>query len=210
MRRTSCLVPARIPAAAALWAGLAFALAGCGVPPPDRLEIVPPTMIKANEVGATTKLGVQAFRGVAAYDDSKAPLVVTWTSSDPAVATVDGGGTVSAVGSGKAKITAAVPGAGGKPVQAEVDVANVMVSSVEAKGDFPARFRLDSPPVPLTVVVKDEKGNVVSQPKLAFRATDHCVQVQPDGVVFPMAVGECSVIVESAGKTAKIDLDVKE
>jgi hypothetical protein len=189
---------------------VAALVGGCGVPPPDRLEIVPPTMIKANEVGASTKLATHAFRGVAAHDDTKAPLVVTWTSSDAAVATVDAGGTVTATGSGKAKITASVPGAGGQAVTAEVDVVNVIVSSVSATGDFPKKFRLDSPPVRLTVVVKDEKGNVVEKPKVTFRATDYCVQADPDGVVAPLAVGECSVIVESAGKTAKIDLDVKE
>jgi hypothetical protein len=64
--------------------------------------------------------------------------------------------------------------------------------------------------VTLTVVVKDEKGNVVPNPKLTFRASDYCVEATPDGIVHPMAVGECSVIVESAGKTAKLDLDVKE
>ena len=61
----------------------------------------------------------------------------------------------------------------------------------------------------LSVVVKDEKGNVVEHPKLKFRATDYCVDVGPDGLVRPLAVGECSVVVETAGKTAKIDLDVK-
>ncbi|MDP2343627.1 MAG: Ig-like domain-containing protein [Deltaproteobacteria bacterium] len=183
---------------------------GCGVPPPDRLEVNPPTPIKADELGKTVELQASAFRGIVAHDDVKAPLVVTWSSSDPAVASVDKNGKVTATGSGKAKIEASVPGVGGKPVVADVVVDNLIVDTIAATGDFPKVFKLDSKPVPLTVVVKNEKGVVVEKPKLRFRASDYCVEVTPEGMVHPLAVGECSVIVELAGKTAKIDLDVKE
>jgi lactocepin len=190
---------------------LALFLAGsCGVPPPDRLEIDPPTPIKADELGKTYELKAHAFRGIVAHDDAKAPLVVTWTSSDPAVASVDSHGKVAATGSGKAKIEASVPGAAGKPVVADVVVDNLIVDSITATGDFPKPFKLDSKPVQLTVVVKNEKGVVVDKPKLKFRATDYCVEATPEGMVHPLAVGECAVVVELAGKTAKIDLDVKE
>ena len=74
----------------------------------------------------------------------------------------------------------------------------------------PKPFRLSSKPVPLTVVVKNEKGMVVPKPTLKMRATDYCVEVTPEGVVHPLAVGECAVVVEIAGKSARIDLDVKE
>jgi hypothetical protein len=190
-------------------APVVVAAAACGVPPPDRIDINAPVVIRADEVGKTEALTIKAFRGVKEHEYDKAPLVVTWTSSDPSVATIDAAGLVTATGSGKATITASVPGAGGKALTDTAPVENVMVSSVEAKGEFPKVFKLDSPPVPLVVVVKDEKGNVVANPKLKFRATDYCVDVAPDGVVRPLAVGECSVVVESAGKTAKIDLDVK-
>ncbi len=193
-------------------AGLSAALfvVGCGVPPPDRLEIIPPTPIKSDELGRTVSLTTQAYRGVAEHDDNKAPLTVTWTSSDPAVASVDAQGTVNVTGSGKAKITASVPGGAGKPVSADVDVDNLVVQSVEAKGDFPKPFKLSSKPVPLTIVVKNEKGVVVAKPLVKMRATDYCVEVTPEGVVHPLAVGECSVVVDIAGKSARIDLDVKE
>jgi hypothetical protein len=198
-----------LPVVVAMAAWLVGGLASCGVPPPDRLEVVPPTMIKNTETGVVTKLGAQAYRGVATYDDSKAPLVVTWTSSDPTVAIVDAGGAVTSTGSGKAKITASVAGAGGAAVTADVDVNNLIVSVIEANGEFPKVFTLDSKPVPLSVVVKDEKGNVIAQPRLSFRASDHCIEVTPEGVVHPLAVGECSAIIECGGKTTRIDLDVK-
>ncbi len=182
----------------------------CGVPPPDRLEIEPPLPIKSAELGQTVSLQAHAFRGIVAHDEGKAPLVVTWTSSDPAVATVDAGGKVTVAGSGKAKIQASVPGRNNQAVTADVDVNNLIVQTVTATGDFPKRFRLNSKPVPLTIVVKDEKGGVVEKPKLRMHANDYCVEVTPDGVVYPLAVGSCSVIVEAGSKAAQIDLDVKE
>lgn len=183
--------------------------AGCGVPPPDRLEIVPPTPIKSDEMGKTFSLKSKAFRGIVDYDDSKAPLVVTWSSSDPAVASVDQSGNVATTGTGKAKITASVKGANDKAVTADVDVNNLIVDSVTATGDFPKVFKLDSKPVQLTVVVKNEKGVVVEKPLLKMRASDYCAEVTPEGMVHPLAVGECDIIVEVAGKSTKIHLDVK-
>jgi hypothetical protein len=117
---------------------------------------------------------------------------------------------VTTTGSGKAVITASVATGKDTNITASVDVDNVFVSTVEVTGDFPKPFRLSSKPVPLTVVVKDEKGQVIEKPRLKFSATDYCVEVGPDGVVAPLAVGECAVVVESAGKRASIPLDVRE
>jgi hypothetical protein len=188
---------------------LALAVA-CGVPPPDRIDIIAPGTLRGQELGKSETLSIRAFRGVQEHDYARAPLKVTWTSSDTSVARVDEGGVMTITGSGKAEITASVPGANEKMLTASVPVDSLIVSSVEATGDFPKVFTLSSPPVPLTVVVKDEKGNMLVKPKVKFRATDYCVDVSPDGIVRPLAVGPCSVVVEIAGKNAKIDLDVKD
>ncbi|MBM4281058.1 MAG: hypothetical protein FJ137_09960 [Deltaproteobacteria bacterium] len=193
---------------AALSLAVLLALA-CGVPPPDRIEIAAPATLRATELGKTETLTIRAYRGVREHDYAKAPLTVTWTSSDPDVVLIDAGGVLTVTGSGKATVTASVPAGADKTLTTEVPVEHTIVSTVEMKGEFPANFKLDSPPVKVTVVVKDEKGNVVEQPKLKFRATDYCVDVGPDGLVRPLAVGTCGVVVECAGKTARIDLDVK-
>jgi hypothetical protein len=187
-----------------------LSLVSCGVPPPDRLELVPPTPIKSNEAGATFPLKVSAYRGVASHDEQKAPLSVQWTSSDRAVADVNADGVVTTTGSGNAVITASVATGKETTISATVDVHNVFVSTIELTGEFPKPFRLSSPAVPLTVVVKDEKGTVIEKPRLAFKASDYCIEVDGNGLVKPLAVGECSVMVESAGKRASIALDVRE
>ena len=188
---------------------VAVSVVACGAPPPDRLEITPPLPIKSDELGQQFSLKVKAFRGRIDHDEAKAPLTFTWTSTDPTVATVDANGTVSITGTGKAKVVVSVKGEGGKDVSADVDVNNLIVGSVEATGDFPKVFKLDSKPVPLTIVVKNEKGAVVEKPQLRMRSSDYCAEVTPAGVVYPLAVGECDIIVECAGKSAKIHLDVK-
>lgn len=207
----SALRPLRRPlrrlGAVVVGAAAVAGLAACGTPPPDRLEIDPPGQIRASDPGVETTLRVNAYKGIKPYDDKKAPLQVSWKTSDGTVAVVSSAGVVKSTGSGSAQITASVPGAGGKEITASVDVKNVMVSTVEARGEFPKRFTLKSEPVKLTVIVKDEKGNVIDDPKLSFRTTDYCVEAD-NGEVRPLAVGECAIIVESAGKTAKIDVEV--
>ena len=198
----------------AIFVSVVSVVTGCGVPPPDRLEIVPPTPIRATEQGSLFPLKVKAFRGIVDHDEQKGPLSYTWKSSDPSVADVTADGVVTSTGSGKAVISASVATMGGKPftgaVSADVDVTNVMVSVVEAVGDFPKVFKLSSEPVRLKVTVKDEKGQVLTGPKVTFKASDYCVEVTYEGVVHPLAVGECSVIVECAGKRATIPLDVRD
>ena len=47
---------------------LAAVLGGCGVPPPDRLEITPPTPIRATEQGSQYTLKAHAYRGIVHHD----------------------------------------------------------------------------------------------------------------------------------------------
>jgi hypothetical protein len=42
-----------------------------------------------------------------------------------------------------------------------------------------------------------------------FRATDYCVEVDEDGTVHPLAIGECDVVVTSANATARVKFDVR-
>ncbi len=62
----------------------------------------------------------------------------------------------------------------------------------------------------MVVVVKDDKGNVIPKPKVLYRALDYCVEVSEDGLLTPLADGECQVSVTVADQSAKVWLDVKE
>jgi hypothetical protein len=58
------------------------------------------------------------------------------------VARVDAQGVVTATGSGRATITASLPGAGGRDVVDSVDVNNSFVATVVLHGPFPKSLRV--------------------------------------------------------------------
>jgi hypothetical protein len=179
----------------------------CGVSPPDRIEIVPRSRFRATHPGAEHRLRVDVFRGVRPLPGEWPAL--RWTSSDVSVARVDPQGVVTATGSGRATITAALPGAGGREVVDSVDVDNTFVAAVDIDGPFPTSLRVQDDPVQLKVIVRDEKGNPVPKPLLQYGSTGPCVEVRPDGMVFPMERGACSIVVTCADVTTRVDVKVR-
>lgn len=82
-----------------LFSLLVLAVSACGsnVPPEARLSVSPAKKL-LTQLGATASLQA-AFSGTS-------PAAVTWSTSDPAVATVDDQGVVTAVAEGKTTVTA--------------------------------------------------------------------------------------------------------
>ena len=179
----------------------------CGVPPPDRLEIVPRTRLKATRPGVEHRLRVDVFRGVRPMPGEWPAL--RWSSSDASVARVDARGVVTAIGSGRATITASLPGAGGRDVVDSVDVDNSFVAAVVIDGSFPKSLRVRDDAVPLKVIVSDEKGNPVQRPLIQSGSTGPCVEVRADGMVFPMERGACGIVVTCADVTTRVDVKVR-
>ncbi|HEY4222639.1 MAG TPA: hypothetical protein VGO62_14890, partial [Myxococcota bacterium] len=71
-------------------------------------------------------------------------------------------------------------------------------------------LHLSSAPLQLHVVVKDDKGKVIEKPeRVMYRATDYCVEVSDDGVVKPLAEGDCDVAIQVADQFAKVKLSVQ-
>jgi len=92
---------------------------------------------------------------------------VTWTSSEPLVASVDGNGVVVAVGNGVAAISAAAGGvSGGAAVTVQQVVDSIDVAGDEQAGDVGAP--LDSAVV---VTLLDARGNGVAGAPVAFSVT---------------------------------------
>lgn len=185
----------------------AFALAlvlvasACAEKAPDRLALDPGGPFKMQKKGQSETLQVAAFVGKMPYVKA---VPAQWSSSDPSVVTVDDKGKVSATGSGKATVSCT---AWGLTTTADVDV--VIVGSVEVKNDIPKPLKLNAKPWPLKVTVKDDKGNVIEKPLVRYKALNYCVEVSDDGVLSPLADGECDVVIESADKSAKVTVETR-
>ncbi len=174
---------------------------GCTEAKPDRLTLDPNGPYRFERKGQTETVKVAAFTGKSPYVNV---VPATWKSSDESVATVDDKGTVTATGSGKAQIIAS---AWGLSVSADVD--SVIVGSVSVDDDLPKPFRLNNKGVQLHVTVKDDKGNVIKDPVIAYHADNYCVEVSDEGFVKPLSDGDCNIEVRCASKLAKLAVSVK-
>lgn len=158
--------------------------------PTVQTVIVSPTTSTLTALGATTRLtaAVQLSNGAAG---TQTP---TWSSSDPAVATV-AGGTVTAVGNGTAIITAAV---GATTGAATITVAQA-VASVRL---LPTDTVLKSA-AQLRAAALDARGNLIANAALQWTsATPAIASVSGTGSVTPLRTGIGRVSVSAGGVTA--------
>lgn len=191
-----------LPVALCLTLVLGALLGGCEEPKPDRLTIDPTGPFRFEKRGESEQVKAAAFRGPKPYVKA---VPVEFASADTSVATVDPDGTIRATGSGKTSITAT---AWGLSASAEVNVR--IVGTIELVDDVPKPFKLNAKPRPLKAIVKDDKGNVIEGYKIAWRATDYCVEVSDDGVITPLSDGDCAVEARAADQYARVKLQVRE
>lgn len=199
------LISPHVPARLALVCSglLAAALASsCEAPQPDRLALDPSGPLHFEKRGAREEFKVAAFRGPRPFVKA---VPATWTTSNPDVVSVDDKGIITSTGSGRAVVTASAWG-----LSAHADVSVSIVGSVEVMNSLPQPLKLSGKGARLDVIVKDDKGNVIERPKLAYRATDYCVEVDDEGFVAPLADGDCDVVVSAADKSARVKLSVRE
>lgn len=95
---------------AVLSAGMAVALAGCSNALVDTIQIAPPTQSVA--VGQTTQFTATGVYGHGSHPSSTQDVTtqVAWTSSAPAVATVNASGLATGIAAGTTTITATMNG----------------------------------------------------------------------------------------------------
>ena len=180
----------------------ALLAAGCEEAKPDRLTLDPSGPFRFEKRGESEQVKAAAFRGPKPYVKA---VPVEYSSADTSVATVDADGTIRATGSGKTTITASAWG-----VTATAEVSVRIVGSIELVDDVPKPFKLKMKPRPLKAIVKDDKGAVIDGYKVAWRATDYCVEVSDDGVLAPLSDGDCDVEARAADQYARIKLQVRE
>ncbi|WP_123039251.1 Ig-like domain-containing protein [Cohnella candidum] len=170
----------------------------------DITVIQPVTGVKLDVKSKTLKIGESAFALTATVAPVNASdLSVTWTSSNPSVATVDDSGKVTAVAPGKTVITA--KSANGKKAAATIIVPVPVESVALGKTD-------------LTIDInKTAKLAAVVTPKNATDKTaswssdnEAVATVSKAGVVSALAVGEANITVTTTdgAKTASIKIKV--
>lgn len=128
----------------------------------------------------------------------------TWTSSDPAVATVDATGRVEGVAQGTAEITAAVGSVSGtRPVE-------VLPPPVETVEVSPAEFDLQrGEELTLEVILRSSQGEVLQGRLISFTSSNtNVASVTPQGVVRGISVGTAILRVRSEGEEATSQVTV--
>ena len=155
------------------------------IPTVQTVTVTPSTASLAS-LGATTLLAAE----VRMSNGGLGTQTPTWTSSNPAVATVSGG-TVTAVANGTATITAAVGAVNGT---AAITVAQVVTSVRLLPTDTVIKSAAQ-----LRGAALDARGNVVANTPLTWTAvTPNITTVSPSGALTPLSTGVARVRV-SAG-----------
>lgn len=163
---------------------VALGLAACG--PSVKTVSVDPAKATLDAKGATA-----ALKAVA-KDDKGQPVdlgkqKVAWTSSAPQVAAVDEAGTVTALRSGDATVTAAVGEVKG---QAQVVVA--IPGSVSVS--MPSRELRPGETVVLSVVVVDDAGKPIAIPRtITWSTSDPAIASVTDGKVVATGPGTATI-----------------
>ena len=158
---------------------------------PDRLEIIE---------GESAKLTAKISPAAAA------DRTVTWTSSDKAIATVDGSGNVQGLKAGTATITATAEGKSGK---CTVTVKEKTVSVTEVSLDRTELTLTEGSSENLTATVKPDNA---TNKKVTWKSdkTD-IASVDESGKVTALKAGEATITVttEDGGKNATCKVTVK-
>jgi len=130
---------------------------------------------------------------------------VAWTSSDERVARVGGDGAVSAVGPGRARVTAR---AGGLSASGEVTVRLPEFARVSVR---PGRLQLPvGGKARIEAWAADAAGRPVAGVPLGFASSNEAVaRVGPDGAVAALARGRARIAVFGGGRSAAVDVTVR-
>ncbi len=167
----------------------------------DRIRINP-TSATLIEVGQTRLLTATVYD----TDNVEIPgAMVTWTSSDPAVASVDTNGLVTAVARGNATITAALDGKSDSAAisvvlpaaRVEVDPSTATLTSVGATKQ-------------LTAKVYDTNDDVITDAPVAWTSGDPSVAtVNRIGMVTAIGSGAATITATSEGKSDSATISVE-
>src|SRR5437667_8259930 len=171
------------------------------------VTIAPVASVAVRPAAASVRVGATVQLTATPKDASGNPLsgrVVTWASSNTAVATVNGSGLVSGVAAGPATITATSEGQSG---MATVTVTNVPVATV-AVSPATAGVQVGAT-VQLTATPKDASGNPLSGRVVTWASSNTAVAtVNGSGLVSGVVAGPATITATSEGKSGTAALTV--
>jgi len=169
-------------------------------PPAVALVVISPPSA-ALQIGGRVQLSVAARDG---HDRAILGRAVTWKSSDETVAAVTGQGTVTALRSGQATITAQIET---RSASAAVTVSAVPVVSVAVA---PAALTLAvGKSAQLTATLRDTRGGVLKDRDIAWASSNSAVAtVSTAGVVSAAAGGTATIVATSDGITGSATITV--
>lgn len=187
---------------------IVFATTACGEKLPTKITIKPEKPL------VSSRYGVVGERLTASGVDAKGrPFIkmpkLTFTSSDPTVATVDESGQVKATGSGKATLTVAVTDAPDVKATTEINVQIVGGLQLDPKAPKIIKFRQN---VKMPITITDDKGKDITKDvegKVTYEATGPCVSVSVDGIIFGQAIGSCAVLASVESQSVRYNIEVE-
>jgi len=157
---------------------------------------------------SVTSQGTQQQLTATARDASLAVVggvAFAWTSSNPAVATVDGAGLVTAADTGSTQVIATAPGGAADTVTLTV---SLLANTVTLTPSGAALSGLGATQT-LTAEVRDASGNVVPSPSVTWTSLKPAVAtVDAAGVVTATGVGQASIVATSGALTGYVVVTV--
>ena len=140
------------------------------------------------------------------HENAMEDVMVTWSSGDDAVATVDENGVVTAMDNGMAEITAQAGDAMGT---ASITVAQVPAGiSIEVAPDATTLTEIGQT-LQLMVSVSDANENAIAEPAVTWTSSDeNVVTVNEDGLVEAVGTGMAEVTAASGDVSAMVSITV--
>ena len=171
--------------------------------------VAPVALVSVSPAAPTVQAGQTVQLTATPKDANGTPLsgrVVTWSSNNTAVATVDGNGLVTAIATGTATITATSEGQSGTALVtvSTIPVASVTVSPSPASVQQGATVQLSATP-------KDASGNPLSGRVVTWSSNNTAVaRVNGSGLVTGVVAGTATITATSEGQSGTSSVTVTQ